>query len=146
MHVITDYRLFFPTVTKTAQSAPIAFASKIIPKGELHRAIIDKEAGAIIFGFKKFYHFIYGHHIILKTDHEPLKFIFGNQKVNTMIHSRLQRWACFLANYQYTIEIVKSKANGNCDALSRLPVKCKLLERRFANNRFHGGLESSIKR
>ena len=38
---------------------PIAFTSKIIPKGELHRAIIDKEAGAIIFGFKKIYQCIY---------------------------------------------------------------------------------------
>lgn len=32
---------------------PIAYASKIIPESELHRAAIDKEAGAIIFGFKK---------------------------------------------------------------------------------------------
>ena len=37
---------------------PICFASKIIPKNELHRAILDKEAAAIIFGFKKFYQFV----------------------------------------------------------------------------------------
>lgn len=104
---------------------PIAFASKIIPKNQRHRAIIDKEAGAIIFGFKKFYQYIYGNNIVLKTDHEPLKFIFGNKNLSTMVHSRLQRWAYFLSGYTYTIEVVKSKANGNCDALSRLPVKDK---------------------
>ncbi|XP_046737570.1 uncharacterized protein K02A2.6-like [Diprion similis] len=104
---------------------PIAFASKIIPKNERHRAIIDKEAGAIIFGFKKFYQYIYGNEIILKTDHEPLKFIFGNKNMSTMIHSRLQRWAYFLSGYKYTIEVIKSKSNGNCDALSRLPIKDK---------------------
>lgn len=35
---------------------PIEFASKIIPKKEQSRAIIDKEASAIVFGFKKFYY------------------------------------------------------------------------------------------
>ncbi|XP_011875229.1 PREDICTED: uncharacterized protein K02A2.6-like [Vollenhovia emeryi] len=35
---------------------------------------------------------------------------------------RLQRWAYFLSGYKYKVEIVKSKANGNCDALSRLPI------------------------
>lgn len=39
---------------------PIAFASKLIPKQELHRTIIDKEAAAIVFGFKKFYQYLYG--------------------------------------------------------------------------------------
>lgn len=76
---------------KDGTERPIAFASKIIPKSELHRAIIDKEAGAIIFGFKKFYQYIYGNNIILKTDHKPLKFIFGNKNMSTMLHSRLQR-------------------------------------------------------
>lgn len=39
-----------------------------------------------------------------------------------MLHSRLQRWAYFLSGFTYDIEVVKSKSNGNCDALSRLPV------------------------
>lgn len=107
---------------KNGDERPIAFASKIIPKSERHRAIIDKEAAAIVFGFKKFYQYIYGNRIILKTDHEPLKFIFGNKNISTMVQSRLQRWAYFLSGFQYDIEIVKSKANGNCDALSRLPI------------------------
>ena len=102
---------------------PIAFASKMIPKSELHRAILDKEAGAIIFGFRKFYQYVYGSKVILKTDHEPLKFIFGNNKnLSVMIQSRLIRWSYFLSGFTYDIEIVKSRANGNCDALSRLPI------------------------
>ncbi|XP_046744305.1 uncharacterized protein K02A2.6-like [Diprion similis] len=101
---------------------PIAFASKIIPKSELHRAILDKEAGAIIFGFRKFYQYVYWSNITLKTDHEPLKYIFGaNKNLSVMIQSRLIRWSYFLSGFTYDIEIVKSRANGNCDALSRLP-------------------------
>lgn len=103
---------------------PIAFASKIIPKNELHRAILDKEAGAIIFGFRKFYQYEYGTRITLKTDHEPLKFIFGsNKQLSKMLQSRLLRWAYFLQGFTYDIEIIRSQANGNCDALSRLPIK-----------------------
>ncbi|XP_018403221.1 PREDICTED: uncharacterized protein LOC108780125 [Cyphomyrmex costatus] len=102
---------------------PIAFASKIIPVKEKHRATIDKEAGAIVFGFKKFYNFIYGREIILKTDHKPLIYIFGpKQEIPLTVASRLQRWAYFLSRFTYKIIYIKSKDNGNCDALSRLPV------------------------
>lgn len=37
--------------------------------------------------------------------------------------SRLQRWAYFLSRFTYKIEYIRSEHNGNCDALSRLPVK-----------------------
>ena len=71
---------------------PIAFASKIIPEKERHCAIIDKEAAAIVFGFKKFYNYIFGRKIILKTDHKPLTYIFGpKQEIPLTIASRLQR-------------------------------------------------------
>ena len=39
-----------------------------------------------------------------------------------MIQSRLIRWVYFLYGFTYDIEVVKSKANGNYDALSRLPI------------------------
>ena len=65
---------------------PIAFGSKKIPEVELHRAILDKEAAAIVFGFKKYYQFLYGNFVILKTDHEPLKFIFGVHKAKSLTY------------------------------------------------------------
>ena len=34
----------------------------------------------------------------------------------------MQRWAYFLSGFRYRIETVKSEQNGNCDALSRLPI------------------------
>lgn len=39
--------------------------------------------------------------------------------------SRLQRWAYFLSRFSYDIEYIRSESNGNCDALSRLPVDGK---------------------
>lgn len=118
---------------------PIAFASKIIPKNELHRAILDKEAGAIVFGFRKFYQYVYGSKVILRTDHEALKFIFGeNKNLSTMLQSRLQRWSYFLSGFTYDIDVIKSQANGNCDALSRLPIPDSTLvfESEFTNINF----------
>lgn len=57
----------------SGEEKPIAYASKKIQKHELNRKILDKEAMAIIFGFKRFYQFIFGKEIILKTDNKALK-------------------------------------------------------------------------
>ena len=65
---------------KDGTERPIALASKRIPKTELNRAINDKEASAIVFGFMKFYDYVYGRKIILRTDHEPLETIFGPKR------------------------------------------------------------------
>uniref|UniRef100_A0ABD2X1P8 Reverse transcriptase/retrotransposon-derived protein RNase H-like domain-containing protein n=1 Tax=Trichogramma kaykai TaxID=54128 RepID=A0ABD2X1P8_9HYME len=116
------------------EERPIAFASKVIPDKELKRAIIDKEAGAIVFGFKKFYDYFYGRHVILKTDHKPLVYIFGtSQEIPLTIASRLQRWAYFLSHFTYDIEYVNTKNNSNCDALSRLPIndEIEIFEKEF---------------
>ncbi|XP_011858069.1 PREDICTED: uncharacterized protein K02A2.6-like [Vollenhovia emeryi] len=108
---------------KDGTEKPIAFASKVIPENELSRAIIDKEASAIVFGFKKFYNYVYGKDITLRTDHKPLVYIFGpKQEIPLTVASRLQRWAYFLSRFTYKIEYIKSQENSNCDALSRLPI------------------------
>lgn len=103
---------------KDGSERPIAFASKEIPETELKRAIIDKEAIAIVFGFKKFYQYVFGREIILRTDNKPLELILGPRKGIL----QLQRCAYFLSGFRYTVEHVKSEKNANADALSRLPV------------------------
>jgi len=108
---------------KNGVEKPIAYASKKIPKTKLKRAIIDKEAMAIVFGFKRFYQYIFGKEITLRTDNKALEFILGPRKgIPITADNRLQRYAYFLSGYRYKIEHIKSKANANCDALSRLPV------------------------
>ncbi|XP_076298593.1 uncharacterized protein LOC143217833 [Lasioglossum baleicum] len=103
---------------------PLAYASKIIPENERHRAPMDKEAGAIIFGLKKFHNYVFGHELLLRTDHKPLIYIFGpKQEIPLTVASRLQRWAYFVSKFNYKIEYISSAQNGNCDALSRLPVE-----------------------
>lgn len=76
-----------------------------------------------MFGFKKFYNYIYEKEITLRTDHKPSLYIFGpKQEIPLTVASRLQRWAYFLFRFTYKIEYIKSQENSNCDALSRLPI------------------------
>lgn len=82
-----------------------------------------QRAAAIIFGFRKFYNYIYGHQIKLKTDNKPLTYIYNpNKEIPLTAASRPQRWAYFLSSFRYTVEHVNTKQNGNCNALSRHPI------------------------
>lgn len=115
---------------------PIAFASKKITKSELNRKILDKEAMAIVFGCKKFYQFIFGKSFILRTDNRALEYILGPRKgIPQTADNRLKRWAYFLSGFRYIMEHVNSKANANCDALSRLPIddNIKLTNTKFSH-------------
>lgn len=117
---------------------PIAYASCIIPKKEQKRTILDKEAMAIVFGFKRFRDFVFGKEIILRTDNKSLQLILGPRKgIPQTADNRFQRWAYYLSGFRYKIEHISSKANANCDALSRLPVKTEadihLLKATFSN-------------
>jgi hypothetical protein len=100
---------------------PVAYASRSLTTAERSYAQIDREALAIIYGIRKFHQYIYGRKFLLRTDHKPLTYIFGNKVgIPVMAASRLQRWAVLLSGYNYDIEYVAS--NKNCaDALSRMP-------------------------
>lgn len=95
---------------KDGTEKPIAYASKKIANKELNRTILDKEAMAIIFGFKRFYQFIFGKEIILKTDNQPLQFILGPRKgIPATANARLQRWAYYLSGFRYKVEYMFGK-------------------------------------
>ena len=102
----------------------IAYASKKILTSETKRATFDKEAMAIVFGFKRFYQFVFGKEVILRTDNKPLELILGPRKgIPQTADNRLQRCAYYLSGFRYRIEHVKSERNANVDALLRLPVE-----------------------
>lgn len=123
---------------KDGTEKPIAYASRTIPKKELSRTILDKEAMAIVFGFKRFRNFVFGKEIILRTDNQSLKLILGPRKgIPETADNRFQRWAYYFSGFRFKIEHISSKANANCDALSRLPIKDEVdlteLEPEFSN-------------
>lgn len=84
---------------------PIAFASRSLNSVEKNYSQTEKEALALVWGVKKFNIYLYGRKFTLITDHRPLTSIFNPSKaVSSTTANRLQRYAIFLAGYQYDIQ------------------------------------------
>ena len=108
---------------------PIAFASRSLSKAERNYAQIDKEALATVWGVKKFHNYLFGRNFTLLTDHEPLTSIFHPSKsLPAVTAARLQRYALFLAGFDYSIRYKNTKLHGNADGLSRLPLHSETTE------------------
>ena len=103
------------------EQKPIAYASRVLTRAEQNYSQLDREALALVFGVKKFHQYVYGRKFQLETDHKPLTYIFGPKKgIPQMAANRVQRWAIFLAGYDFDISHMKGKDNGPADALSRV--------------------------
>ena len=106
---------------------PIAFASRTLTTSERNYAQIEKEALSLIFGVKKFHHYLYGRKFNLVTDHKPLLAILGEKKgIPSLAAARLQRWAVLLSAYQYQIKFKPTAEHANADGLARLPLPLEI--------------------
>ena len=102
---------------------PIAFASRSLSPAEKNYAQLDKEGLVIVFGVKKFHHYLLGRHFTIQSDHKPLQHLFCKlRSVPPMASARIQCWALTLAAYHYDINYKSGKTNANGDVLSRLPL------------------------
>ena len=102
---------------------PIAFTSRTLASAEKKYSQLEKEGLAVVFAVKKFQQYRSGRQFIIYSDHEPLKYLFGESKqVPVMAASRIQCWALSLGAYDYTIEHRPGSKMCNADALSRLPL------------------------
>lgn len=111
-------------VMEDGSERPIAFASKSLSKAEKNYSQIDKEALGIVWGVKKFQHYLFGRHFLLFTDHQPLTSIFSPEKgISVTTAARLQRYALYLAGFQYDIKYRNTSNHANADSLSRLPLE-----------------------
>ena len=110
-------------ITETGEEKPIAYASRSLTKAERNYSHIEREALSIVWGIKKFNLYLCLNKFILVTDHKPLTTLFNPDKPLPVLASgRIQRWAIFLMNYQFTIQFRPTNKHTNVDALSRLPL------------------------
>ena len=85
---------------------------------------IDKEALAIVWAVKENNLYLHGKKFTLITDHKPLVTIFSPEKgISATTAAGLQRYTLFLAGYSYDMKYKNTNSHGNCDRLSRLPMK-----------------------
>lgn len=105
------------------QERPVAYGSRSLTTAERNYSQTDREALAVVFGLKKFHHYIYGRNIKIYTDHKPLLGLFDNKKpIPKMVSPRVLRWSLMLAAYHYQLLYRPGKQMGNADGLSRLPL------------------------
>jgi hypothetical protein len=102
---------------------PIAFASKSLSVAEKKYSQLEKEGLAIVYGVKKFHHYLFGRKFQIRSDHQPLQHLFSERKaVPQQALARIQRWALTLSAYDYTILYKPGDEHANADSLSRLPI------------------------
>nr|XP_015840034.1 PREDICTED: retrovirus-related Pol polyprotein from transposon 17.6 [Tribolium castaneum] len=94
-----------------------AFASRSLKGPELNYTTTEKELLGVIFVLHKFRIYIQATKIIIRTDHQALKFLSRCR----LFSERLTRWTLILGQYDYEIELVKGKDNVVADILSRYP-------------------------
>ena len=99
------------------EGRPIGYASKALTDCEVNYAQIEKELYAILFGCKRFHQYVYGHHVIVESDHKPLESII--RKPLAAAPPRLQRMFLQLQRYDFTIVHRPGKDIPVADTLSR---------------------------
>lgn len=96
---------------------PVAFLSRSLTDSEKKYSMIEKELLGICYAVSKFHQFIYGHKIVIQTDHKPLVNI--SQKDIHKSTSRIQRLLLKLLNYDLTITYLPGEYMYISDFLSR---------------------------
>lgn len=96
----------------------IAYASGSLSPAEKNYGVTELEALAVVWGMKKFAHYLTGMRFIVITDHQALQFLPRSAD----LRGRLARWALYLQQHDFQVVYRPGRANAGPDALSRFPL------------------------
>ncbi|KAL1446775.1 hypothetical protein WDU94_005665, partial [Cyamophila willieti] len=99
------------------ENQPVAFASRALSSSEIFYAQIEKELLAIVFAVERFHQFVYGHRVIVFTDHKPLATIL-KKNIND-VAARLQKLLLRLFKYDIDVRYKPGSQMFISDTLSR---------------------------
>ena len=77
----------------------VAYTSCILTKHKKNYSMTKKECLAVIYAMKQFYHYIYGTHFTVVTNHSSLRWLQQLKEPE----GHLARWALKLQGYYFTI-------------------------------------------
>ncbi len=97
----------------------LSYGSRTLTKPERNYCVTRRELLAIIFGLKKFRHYLLGRNVLIRTDHAALKWVMAFKEPE----GQVARWIQVLDTYDYTIEHRPGRLHGNADGLSRIPCR-----------------------
>ena len=99
---------------------PIYFLSHKLSDSQIKSySTSEKEAFAIHYALKKLHYYLHNATFTIKTDHQPLKYLFSAEQKNR----RIQAWSLTIGSYNCNIEYIKGTENVCADLLSRSPPK-----------------------
>ncbi|XP_057811643.1 uncharacterized protein LOC131025875, partial [Salvia miltiorrhiza] len=94
---------------------PIAYFSEKLNGATLSYPTYDKELYAWVRALQTWQHYLWPNEFVIHTDHESLKHLKGQHKLN----KRHARWMEFIETFPYVIKYKQGKENVVADALSR---------------------------
>ncbi|XP_071916198.1 uncharacterized protein [Coffea arabica] len=103
---------------------PIAYFSEKLNGAALNYSTYDKELYALIRALETWQHYLRPKEFVIHTDHEALKHLKSQQKLN----KRHVRWVNFVESFPYVIKYKAGKTNVVADALSRRYALTALLD------------------
>ncbi|XP_040964536.1 uncharacterized protein [Gossypium hirsutum] len=99
----------------TQDGIPIAYFSEKLNGAVLNYPVYDKEMYALIHALETWQHYLWPKEFVIHSDHEALKHIKGQHKLN----KRHAKWVEYLESFPYVIKYKEGKENLVADALSR---------------------------
>lgn len=94
---------------------PIAYFSEKLSGAALNYPTYDKEMYALVRALETWQHYLLPKEFVIHTDHESLKYLRGQGKLN----KRHAKWVEFIEPFPYVIKYKQGKENVVADALSR---------------------------
>ena len=94
---------------------PVAFASRKLKDTETRYSTTERELLALVWATSHFKCYLANAHFHIFTDHAPLTYMLKIQDPT----SRMAKWICMLADYNFTVKYIKGKCNSVADFLSR---------------------------
>lgn len=95
----------------------ISYYSKTSTRPERSYCVTRRELLAIVNSLKYFHHYLYGRHIIVRTDHGALRWLLSFKSPE----GQMARWFEVLASYDFEVQHRAGRSHNNADALSRRP-------------------------
>ena len=106
------------------QGKAIAYFSEKLGGAQLNYSVYDKELYALVHVLETWQHYLWPKEFVIHSDHEPLKYLKGQAKLNR----RHAKWVEFIKTFPYIVKYTKGKDNVVADALSRKSVLLNHLE------------------
>lgn len=95
---------------------PVAYCSRKLSGSQINWSIVEKEAYAVVWSLNKYHDIIFGAHVTVYTDHDPLRYLLNN----TTHSAKLTRWYLAIQQYDVTFEYISSVKNLIADGLTRI--------------------------